>query len=48
MSLSVVPATGQERRQADANIAQDAQGTEPKMLDALHTEHGDTFPERNR
>jgi uncharacterized alkaline shock family protein YloU len=42
MSQSVVPATGEERRQADAQAAKNAEKSEPKTLDALHTEHGDT------
>ena len=42
MSQSTVPATGEERRQADAQAAKAAQKNEPKTLDALHTEHGDT------
>lgn len=42
MSQSVVPATGEERRQADAQAAKDVERRQPKTLDALHTEHGDT------
>ncbi|GAA1845407.1 Asp23/Gls24 family envelope stress response protein [Microlunatus capsulatus] len=42
MSQSVVPATGEERRQAEAQAAKNAEKAEPKQLDALHTEHGDT------
>ena len=42
MSQSVVPATGEERRQAEAQAAKNAERNEPKELDALHTEHGDT------
>lgn len=42
MSQSVVPATGEERRQADAQAAKDVERQQPKTLDALHTEHGDT------
>lgn len=42
MSQSVVPATGEERRQAEAQAARSAEKAEPKQLDALHTEHGDT------
>ncbi len=42
MSQSVVPATGEERREADQQAAKDAEKNQPKVLDALHTEHGDT------
>ena len=42
MSQSVVPATGEERRTAQAQAAKNAERNEPKELDALHTEHGDT------
>jgi uncharacterized alkaline shock family protein YloU len=42
MSQSVVPATGEERRQAQVQAARYAERTEPQQLDALHTEHGDT------
>ena len=42
MSQSVVPATGEERRQAEAKAAKNAERHEPKELDALHTEQGDT------
>ncbi|GAA3553296.1 hypothetical protein GCM10022197_05510 [Microlunatus spumicola] len=42
MSQSVVPATGEERRQAQAQAAKYAERNQPKELDALHTEHGDT------
>jgi uncharacterized alkaline shock family protein YloU len=46
MSQSVVPATGEERRQAEVAKAQEAakqaEQSEPRELDALHTEHGDT------
>ncbi|GAB2577595.1 Asp23/Gls24 family envelope stress response protein [Microlunatus antarcticus] len=42
MSQSVVPSTGEERRQAEAQAAKNAERHEPKELDALHTEHGDT------
>lgn len=45
MSQGVVPATGEERRAADAQAAKDAakEAEEtPRPLDALHTEHGDT------
>ena len=42
MSDTVIPQTAEERRAADAKAASDAQKNEPKQLDALHTEHGDT------
>ena len=42
MSQSVVPATGQERRQAEIKATRDAQRQGPRELDALHTEQGDT------
>ncbi|MBA8796235.1 putative alkaline shock family protein YloU [Friedmanniella endophytica] len=46
MSQSVVPATGEERRQAERQAERDAakqqEQAQPKTLDALHTEHGDT------
>ena len=46
MTQSVVPATGEERRQAEAKAAQElakrSEENQPKELDALHTEHGDT------
>lgn len=46
MSQSVVPATGEERRQAEARAAEEASKrqvqVEPKELDALHTDQGDT------
>ena len=42
MSQSVVPATGEERREADQQAAKDAEKNQSKVLDALHTEHGDT------
>lgn len=42
MSQSTVPATAEERHQADSLAASEAARTEPKTLDALHTEHGDT------
>ncbi|MBA8795927.1 putative alkaline shock family protein YloU [Friedmanniella endophytica] len=46
MSQSVVPATGEERRQAEAKAAKEQakaqEQQQPKELDALHTEHGDT------
>ena len=42
MSQTVVPATGEERRQAATQAAKDAEKNAPKELDALHTEHGDT------
>lgn len=41
-SDSVVPATGEERRQADKQASKEAEKAQPKKLDALHTEHGDT------
>jgi len=42
MSQSVVPATGEERREAEAQAAKVADQNQPKQLDALHTEQGDT------
>ncbi|HEY5821278.1 MAG TPA: Asp23/Gls24 family envelope stress response protein [Propionibacteriaceae bacterium] len=42
MSQSVVPTTGEEQRQVDLLIAKEAEKNQPKKLDALHTEHGDT------
>ncbi|WP_375423022.1 Asp23/Gls24 family envelope stress response protein [uncultured Friedmanniella sp.] len=42
MSQSVVQPTGEERRQAEAKAAEQAEQHAPKVLDALHTEHGDT------
>ena len=42
MSQSVVPSTGEERRQAATQAAKNAEKSAPKELDALHTEHGDT------
>jgi len=42
MSQSVVPATGEERRQADAQASKEVEKNQPRPLDALHTEHGDT------
>jgi uncharacterized alkaline shock family protein YloU len=42
MSQSVVPATGEERRQAEAQAVKQSEESPPKELDALHTEHGDT------
>lgn len=42
MSQSVVPATGEERRQADQQATKDAERNQAKKLDALHTERGDT------
>jgi uncharacterized alkaline shock family protein YloU len=47
MSQSTVPATGEERKQQQEKAAQEAakaaeQQEQPKQLDALHTEHGDT------
>lgn len=42
MSQSVVPATGEERRVADAQAAKEAEKETPRAFDALHTEHGDT------
>lgn len=42
MSQSTVPATGEERRQANEQATKDVEKNQPKKLDALHTEHGDT------
>ena len=46
MSQSVVPATGEEKRAADQKASKDAakeaDQNQPKQLDDLHTEHGDT------
>ena len=46
MSQSAVPATGEERRAADQKASKDAakeaEQNQPKQLDELHTEHGDT------
>ncbi|MET1008186.1 MAG: Asp23/Gls24 family envelope stress response protein [Propionibacteriaceae bacterium] len=42
MSQSVVPATGEERRLAEAQAAKTSEENPPKQLDALHTEQGDT------
>ena len=40
MSDTVIPQTAEERKAAQAKAVADA--PEPKQLDALHTEHGDT------
>ncbi|SDU89809.1 Uncharacterized conserved protein YloU, alkaline shock protein (Asp23) family [Microlunatus sagamiharensis] len=40
MSDTVIPQTAEERKAAEAKAVADA--PEPKHLDALHTEHGDT------
>ncbi|ROR73491.1 Asp23/Gls24 family envelope stress response protein [Bogoriella caseilytica] len=43
MSQNVIPATGEEREKQDERAARElAERPEPKQLDALHTEHGDT------
>ena len=42
MSQTVVPSTGAERRRTAAQAAAQAERSEPKELDALHTAHGDT------
>lgn len=42
MSQSVIPATGEERKVAEDQAAQQAEQNQPQELDALHTEHGDT------
>ena len=42
MSQSVVPATAEERQRQQAQAAKQAEQTQPKQLDALHTEQGDT------
>ena len=44
MSQSVVPATGEERRQAEIREAHEAERAdqEPREYDELHTAHGDT------
>lgn len=42
MSQSAIPATGEERRQAEAQASQEVEEAQPKKLDALHTEYGDT------
>ncbi len=42
MSQSVIPDTGEERAHAEAQAAKAAEQTQPKQLDALHTEQGDT------
>lgn len=42
MSQTVVPSTVEERRRAAARLGAPAEGHEPKQLDALHTETGDT------
>jgi uncharacterized alkaline shock family protein YloU len=42
MSQTVIPPTGQERRENDAQAAKEAGQQDPKVIDALHTEHGDT------
>ena len=42
MSQTVVPSTVEERRQAAARAGAQAERHEPKQLDALHTENGDT------
>ena len=46
MSQSAVPATGEEKRAADQKASKDAakeaEQNQPKQLDDLHTEHGDT------
>lgn len=42
MSQSVVPQTGEERRQANELAAKQAEQSQPKVIDALHTDHGHT------
>lgn len=42
MSQSVVPPTGEERRRIEEQAASSASEKQPKVIDALHTEHGDT------
>lgn len=42
MSQSVVPETGAERQVTAQQAEREQQQNEPKTLDALHTEHGDT------
>ncbi|RYZ29012.1 MAG: Asp23/Gls24 family envelope stress response protein, partial [Propionibacteriaceae bacterium] len=42
MSQTGVPSTVEERRQADARSRAQAERQEPRQLDALHTETGDT------
>lgn len=43
MSQNVIPATGEERELQEQRAARElAERPEPKQLDALHTEHGDT------
>ena len=42
MSQSVVPPTGEERRIKQDQAAKEAEDNQPKVVDALHTEQGDT------
>lgn len=43
MSTTALPATTEENKARDARKSAEAeQAPEPKQLDALHTEHGDT------
>lgn len=42
MSQTVIPQTAEERQAAQTKAARDAEQNQPKTLDALHTEHGDT------
>lgn len=42
MSQAVIPPTGEERRRADEQAAKQAEQVQPKVSDALHTDHGDT------